>query len=135
MRLRAGSRFGGYEIRGLIGAGGMGEVYDALDTRLSRVVALKVLSEHVAADPHRLARFAREAQLLGSLTHPNIAALYGIEQHDGVQALVLELVGGADARRSIDGGRAASRRGAVDRAADRATRWRRRTSAGSSIAT
>jgi eukaryotic-like serine/threonine-protein kinase len=95
MRFRVGSRFGAYAIRHLIGAGGMGEVYEAHDTRLGRAVALKVLSEHVAADPERLHRFTREAQVLGSLSHPNIATLYGFEQHEGVQALVLELAEGS----------------------------------------
>jgi serine/threonine protein kinase len=94
MALMTGSRLGAYEILALIGAGGMGEVYRARDTRLHRDVALKVLPELFAADPDRLARFKREAQLLASLNHPNIAAIHGFEEAGGVQALVLELVEG-----------------------------------------
>ena len=94
MRLRVGSRFGGYEIRRLIGAGGTGEVYEAPDIQLRRAVALKVLSKQVAADPQRLTRFTREARLLGVLNHPHIAVLCGTEHQDGIQALVLELAPG-----------------------------------------
>ena len=92
MALIAGSRLGSYEIQALIGAGGM--VYRARDTKLNRDVALKVLPEIFALDPDRLARFKREAQVLASLNHPNIAAIYGVEEADGVRALVLELVEG-----------------------------------------
>jgi serine/threonine protein kinase len=94
MPLRAGSRFGSYEITAQIGAGGMGIVYRARDSRLQRDVALKVLPDVFANDPERLARFQREAQVLASLNHPNIAAIYGLEERDGVRALVLELVEG-----------------------------------------
>jgi serine/threonine-protein kinase len=94
MPLTAGTRLGSYEIVGFIGAGGMGEVYRARDTRLHREVALKILPEVFAADPERLARFQREAQVLASLNHPNIASIYGLEEADGVKALVLELVEG-----------------------------------------
>jgi serine/threonine protein kinase len=79
MALQPGTRLGLYEIVGPLGAGGMGEVYRAKDTKLGRDVALKVLPELFARDPDRLARFEREAQLLASLNHPNIAAIYGIE--------------------------------------------------------
>ena len=92
MPLTAGSRLGPYEVVALIGAGGMGEVYRARDTKLNRDVALKVLPEIFALDPDRLARFKREAQVLASLNHPNIAAIYGLEEADGIRALVLELV-------------------------------------------
>ena len=98
MALSVGTRVGAYEITALIGAGGMGEVYRARDSRLNRDVALKVLPDAFAGDPDRLARFKREAQVLASLNHPNIAAIYGFE--DGptvlgpVHALVLELVEG-----------------------------------------
>src|SRR5258708_6561192 len=78
----------------LLGVGGMGEVYRAKDTRLKRDVALKVLPDTVAQDADRLARFQREAELLATLNHPNIAAIYGLEESDGVRALVLELVEG-----------------------------------------
>src|SRR5437667_4299473 len=94
MALPIGARLGGYEIVAAIGAGGMGEVYRAHDTTLNRDVALKVLPELFAVDPDRLARFKREAQLLASLNHPNIAAIYGLVEADGIQALVLELVEG-----------------------------------------
>lgn len=104
--LTPGVRVGPYDIVSLLGAGGMGEVYRARDTNLRRDVALKVLPERFALDPERLARFAREAQVLATLNHPNIAAIFGIEQCpdqcrgatgaalSGRQALVLELVDG-----------------------------------------
>ncbi|MGB7217524.1 MAG: protein kinase [Vicinamibacterales bacterium] len=94
MTLAPGARLGTYEVIALIGAGGMGEVYRAHDTRLKRDVALKVLPAKFSRDPDRLARFQREAELLARLNHPNIAAVYGIEQADGVTAIVLELVEG-----------------------------------------
>src|SRR6204780_4976527 len=90
MALSAGTRLGPYEITGAIGAGGMGEVYRARDTKLKRDVALKVLPEAFARDPERMARFQREAEVLASLNHPNIAHIYGIED----RALVMELVEG-----------------------------------------
>jgi TolB-like protein/tetratricopeptide (TPR) repeat protein len=92
--IAAGTRLGPYEIAGPLGAGGMGEVYRARDRQLNRDVALKVLPELYALDPDRLARFRREAQILASLNHPNIAAIYGLEDTDGIHALVLELVDG-----------------------------------------
>ena len=94
MSLSPGARLGPYEITGSLGAGGMGEVYRARDTELGREVALKVLPADVQADPDRLARFQREAQLLASLNHPCIAAIHGLERAGGVPALVLELVDG-----------------------------------------
>lgn len=94
MTLTPGSRFGPYEIVGQIGAGGMGVVYRARDTRLDRRVALKVLSPALTSDPDRLTRFEREARVLASLNHPAIAAIYGIEENAGIRALVLELVEG-----------------------------------------
>src|SRR5215813_11859267 len=94
MALNVGSRVGPYEILTAIGAGGMGEVYRAMDTRLKRDVAIKVLPEVFADDPDRLARFQREAELLASLNHPNIAAVYGLEKADRLAAIVLELVEG-----------------------------------------
>jgi WD40 repeat protein len=93
LALVPGSRLGGYEILALIGQGGMGEVYRARDARLGRNVAIKVLPDGVAADPERLARFEREAQVLASLNHPNIAHIHGIEDSTG-PALVMELVDG-----------------------------------------
>jgi hypothetical protein len=94
MSIQIGARLGAYEVRSFIGAGGMGEVYKARHTSLNRDVALKILPELSASDPDRLARFRREAQVLASLNHPNIAAIYGFEESNGVQALVLELVEG-----------------------------------------
>jgi len=93
MPLAPGSSLGVYQIIAAIGAGGMGEVYRARDTKLKRDVAIKVLPDLVVHDPHRLARFEREAQLLASLNHPNIAAIYGLEDST-IPALVLELVEG-----------------------------------------
>ena len=92
--LAAGRRVGPYEIAAPLGAGAMGEVYRASDTKLNRDVALKVLPERFVLDPDRSARFRREAQLLATLNHPNIAAIYGLEESNGTQALVLELVDG-----------------------------------------
>jgi len=96
MALTPGSRLGPYEIAGKLGEGGMGAVFRARDTKLNRDVALKVLPDSFANDPDRLARFTREAQTLASLNHPNIAAIYGIEDSAGVRALVMELVEGQD---------------------------------------
>ena len=92
--LAAGTKLGPYEILTPLGAGGMGEVYRARDTRLNRTVAIKVLPAAFANDAERMARFQREAQLLASLNHPNIAAIYGLEEDHGVRALVMELVEG-----------------------------------------
>ena len=96
MALSTGMRHGSYEILSAIGAGGMGEVYRARDTSLKRDVALKILPESFATDAERLARFQREAEVLASLNHPNIAAIYGFEHDNGVKALVMELVEGED---------------------------------------
>src|SRR5436190_9107887 len=94
MPLPAGTRLGHYEILSPLGSGGMGDVYRARDERLHRDVALKVLPERFAIDHDRMARFTREAQLLASLNHPNIAAIYGVEEMAGGSALILELVDG-----------------------------------------
>ena len=94
MTLAPDSRIGPYEVRGLIGAGGMGEVYRAYDSRLGRDVALKTLPALFVADAERVARFEREARLLATLNHPNIATVYGFERQDGIIALVMELVEG-----------------------------------------
>src|SRR6476646_11595863 len=94
MPLSVGDRLGSYEIVAPIGAGGMGEVYKARDTKLDREVAIKVLPAALAQDPERLARFEREAKVLASLNHPNIATIHGVEEVSGIRALVLELVPG-----------------------------------------
>ena len=92
--LTQGTRVGSYEVLAPLGAGGMGEVYRARDTKLNRDVALKVLPDLVANDPERMARFQREAEVLASLNHPNIGQIHGLEDADGVRALVLELIEG-----------------------------------------
>ena len=94
MPISPGSRIAHYDVTALIGEGGMGQVYQATDTKLNRQVALKILPEAFATDPGRLARFQREAQVLASLNHPNIAQIHGIEEEEGTRALVLELVEG-----------------------------------------
>ena len=94
MALTAGTRLGHYDVTALLGEGGMGQVWQATDTQLNRQVALKILPDAFAEDPDRLARFTREAQILASLNHPNIAAIHGIEEAEGTRALVLELVEG-----------------------------------------
>jgi Tol biopolymer transport system component len=94
MSLQPSTRLGPYEIVAAIGAGGMGEVYRARDTKLGREVAIKVLPDAFAHDAERMARFEREAQVLASLNHPNIAAIYGLEESSEVRALVMELVEG-----------------------------------------
>ena len=94
MSLSAGTRLGPYEILSALGAGGMGEVYRARDTKLDREVAIKVLPELFVSDPERVARFQREAKMLAALNHPHIGGIYGLEDAGGVRALVLELVEG-----------------------------------------
>ena len=94
MELRAGTRVGAYELRPMEGRGGTAEVYRALDTRLSREVALKVIADHHRGDPKAQARLEREARILASLSHPHIARVHGLTDLDGIQALVLELVEG-----------------------------------------
>ena len=101
MALLPGTRLGVYEVTAKIGEGGMGQVYRARDTKLSRNVALKVLPDSVANDADRLARFTREAQILASLNHPRIAAIYGLEESGGLRALVMELVEGDDLSQRI----------------------------------
>jgi serine/threonine-protein kinase len=104
-RLQAGVPFGAYDIADVLGRGGMGEVYRARDRRLGRDVALKVLPARLAADPERHDRLQREARLLASLNDPHIGAIYGFEEHDGVAALVLELVEGPTLSERLSRGR------------------------------
>ena len=94
MTLAAGQRLGSYEIVSPLGAGGMGEVYRARDTKLGRDVAIKVLPSAFASDHDRMVRFQREAHVLASLNHPHIASIYGLEDSDATHALVMELVEG-----------------------------------------
>jgi serine/threonine protein kinase len=89
-----GRSLGPYTVNARVGAGGMGEVYRAHDSKLGRDVAIKILPAHFTDDPERRARFAREARLLATLNHPHIGAIYGLEDADGITALVLELVEG-----------------------------------------
>src|SRR5882724_2483709 len=93
-----------YKILDKLGAGGMGEVYRATDTKLGRTVAIKVLPEQFARDTERMARFRREAQVLASLNHPNIASIYGLEEAGDTRALVMELVEGPTLAERIAGG-------------------------------
>jgi eukaryotic-like serine/threonine-protein kinase len=90
MGIPTGTRLGPHEILSAIGAGGMGEVYRAHDTKLARDVAIKVLPEAFAHDPERLSRLQREAKMLAVLNHPNIATIYGLEQSDGTSYVVME---------------------------------------------
>jgi serine/threonine protein kinase len=101
LSLTPGTRLGVYDITAPIGEGGMGQVFRARDTKLNRDVALKVLPDSFANDADRLARFTREAQTLASLNHPHIAAIYGLEESNGVRALVMELVEGGDLSQRI----------------------------------
>ena len=101
MTLIPGARLGSHEILAAIGAGGMGEVYRARDTKLNRDIAIKVLPDSFATDLERVARFQREAQVLASLNHPNIAHIHGLDESGGVRALVMELVEGDDLAQRI----------------------------------
>src|SRR5438876_9273566 len=94
MSITVGTQLGAHQITGLLGKGGMGEVYRARDTKLKRDVAIKILPEEFSRDPDRVSRFQREAEVLASLNHPHIAAIYSLEEADGSRFLVLELVEG-----------------------------------------
>ncbi len=91
MAIAIGQRLDTYEITALLGKGGMGEVYRARDTKLKRDVAIKILPDEFSRDADRVRRFQREAEVLASLNHPNIAAIYGVEESGGVHAIVMEL--------------------------------------------
>src|SRR3954454_10033449 len=103
MAFGAGGNLGDYEILELLGKGGMGEVYRGRDTKLCRDVAVKALPAEFARDPERVKRFQREARILAALNHPNIAAIYGLEESDGHNFLVLELVDGESLAQRIEG--------------------------------
>ena len=134
MTLVAGTKFGPYEIQSPLGAGGMGEVYRATDTKLGRDVALKVLPGEMAQDPERLARFRREAKALAQLDHPNIVTIYSVEECDGIHFLTMQLVEGLPLDRVIpQGGLHSSRSSRLP--VRWATRWRRRMTRASCIAT
>src|SRR5262245_50193021 len=110
MSLAAGSRLGPYEVLAPLGAGGMGEVYRARDTRLGREVAIKVLPPALSSDPERLRRFEREARAASSLNHPNIVTIYDIGSEGGVSYIAMELVRGEPLRAELYGGALAVRR-------------------------
>ena len=112
-----GRRVGVFEIQGLLGAGGMGEVYRARDTRLGRDVAIKILSRALRDEREHIVRFEREARVLASLNHPHIGAVYGLEEVDGLSALVMELVEGEDLAERLGAWAASAGRGARRRPA------------------
>src|SRR5436305_14796990 len=104
MALTAGTRHGRYEMQSPIGAGGMGEVYRALDTRLHRIVAIKILSSHLSENPEAKERFDREARTISSLNHPNICTLYDVGHQNGVDYLVMEYLEGETFASRLDKG-------------------------------
>src|SRR5579871_5078195 len=110
MSLKTGTKLGPYEIIALIGAGGMGEVYRARDTRLGRDVAVKVLTKSFSQDPGRLRRFEQEARSVAVLNHPNILALFDIGSQDGRPYLVSELLEGQSLRQVLEGGALSARK-------------------------
>src|SRR4030095_963399 len=105
MRLQPGAVVGHYHITAQIGSGGMGEVYRARDTKLQRDVAIKVLSDTVAADADRIARFEREALAVAALSHPGILSIHDFGQTDGITYAVMELLEGETLRHRLDSGR------------------------------
>jgi serine/threonine protein kinase len=104
MSIKAGTRIGPYEVTSPLGEGGMGVVFRAHDTKLQRDVALKLLPDHFADDPERLARFEREARVLASLNHPNIAQIHGLEESENTRCIVMELVEGATVQERLKRG-------------------------------
>jgi len=106
--LSSGTRLGPYEIQSPLGGGGMGEVYRARDTRLDRVVAIKILPSHLSDDPEAGQRFDREARAISSLSHPNICTLYDVGHQDGMNYLVMEFLPGGNTGRPVDEGATAS---------------------------
>ena len=104
MSLALGTTLGPYEIQAPLGAGGMGEVYKARDTRLDRTVAIKVLPEHVAADPDLKQRFEREAKTVAALSHPHICPVFDVGNQDGIDFLVMEYLDGETLAQRLDTG-------------------------------
>src|SRR5208282_3672019 len=104
MALTSGTKLGPYEIQSPLGAGGMGEVYRALDTRLDRIVAVKILPAHFSSDPVHKLRFEREAKSISGLNHPNICTLHDVGSQDGVEYLVMELVEGESLAQRLEKG-------------------------------
>ena len=107
--MQAGDTLGPYHVSGKLGEGGMGAVFRARDTRLGRDVALKLLPDSFSQEPDRVARFAREAQVLASLNHPNVATIYGLERLDHHQVIVMELVDGETLEARLGAGRSRSK--------------------------
>ena len=135
MSLVAGTRLGPSRgIQSAIGAGGMGEVYKARDTRLDRTVAIKVLPTELSADPERRARFAREAKTIAGLSHPHICTLFDVGEHDGSTFLVIGTSARGDACRALGKGQLPLDQ-VLSVAAELLMPWRRHTGKGSSIAT
>ena len=128
--LAIGQRLGPYEVTGTIGAGGMGEVYEARDTRLDRTVAIKILPRDSSADPERRARFEREAKAVASLNHPHICTLHDVGEHDGQMFLVMERLAGETLAERLQQGPLPLGQ-VLDRGDRDCRRPRRRTSAGS----
>ena len=135
MTLSAGTRLGPYEILAPIGAGGMGEVYRARDTRLDREVAIKVLPSHLSENEEIRQRFEREAKTISQLSHPHICALYDVGREGETDYLVMELPRGRDAGGAAGEGRAAARADRCATASRSPTRSTRRTGRGSCTAT
>ena len=135
MPLAAGTKLGQYTVLSQIGAGGMGEVYQAHDTKLGRDVAIKVLPEAFAHDPERLSRFQREAKMLAALNHPNIATIYGLEQSNGTSYLVMELVSGETLAERVKREGAVPIEEALTIASRSPRRWKPRTRKASFTAT
>jgi serine/threonine protein kinase len=134
MTLSSGVRLGPYEIQAPLGAGGMGEVYRARDTRLGREVAIKILPEFFARDPERLHRFERETRAVATLNHPNILAIYDVGQHESVPFLVSELLEGESLRQPLERGPCPI--GRQSNTGSRSLRvWRQRTTKASFTAT
>ena len=113
MALTSGTKLGPYEIQSPLGAGGMGEVYRARDSRLNRDVAIKVLSAHFSRDPDRVSRFRQEAQAAAALNHPNILAIHDFGEHDGSEYIVAEMLEGETLRERLRSGTLSTRK-AVD---------------------
>ena len=125
MPLTSGARLGPYEIVGPLGAGGMGEVYRAKDSRLNRTVAIKILSDESAADADRRERFEREARAISALDHPNICALYDVGDHDGTYFLVMPCLEGETlADRLVKGRSPSSRRSSTPSKSPPPSTWR-----------
>ncbi|HEY3122559.1 MAG TPA: protein kinase [Thermoanaerobaculia bacterium] len=133
MPLFAGTRLGPYEILAAVGAGGMGEVYKARDTRLERTVAVKVLPSHLSQNEEVRQRFEREAKTISSLSHPHICALYDVGNQDGVEYLVMEYLEGETLADRLGAARCRASR-CCDTESRSPTRWTRRTGKGSCTA-